>query len=614
MVPGFGRGAGYGLYRYRSADGINWRPQHGPLDIASDDTLYVHRDPDGTYVSHHKRSIPNYPGGHTPYDVDPAGSRSAFAATSADGAHWQPSALAMTPDRLDRQGDQIMELGRHPYHGGFVGITAVYHSRHQEMDLQVAASPDGSPLSWWRPARRPCLPLAPLGEYGGGLIWPTRTLVEDGDRWVLFHGATEGLHGDVYARDESVLLFHGAFCRASWRKGRMWAAVPAAGGAQEASLTTSPAGAVRGRQLIVNVVTRPGGQLRCELLRDGSPVPGYDRADCVPVSGDETCAPVRWRAGVRCPADGLALRLYLRAAHLYGFAWRKVAWSSVERTTCGGATVTTPVRPSRLLRVPRRLPSAKLELGLRDDVAPVPNSEAWPTLTAIMRANSDCDRCRSLPHRLMSTGPISRTREGARLPRLMSPASLMLVTSSLKSSSFISTPLDQPRQCSHLLWTRTVPITLGIEEQQIDRLLGFVPVIHQPQTTALSRRGQVPAAVSSALLFPPNHRSLIGTKQKTQLQGSVRVIRQQLGHLAGKHRSLDKPHNRGYAVGARPSSIPASAHTQAVDRSCPPPRPTRSPATKALTGMPAFGDETCAVARWRGPRVALVTVRAARVS
>ena len=103
----------------------------------------------------------------------------------------------------------------------------------------------------------------------------------------------------------------------------MWAAVPAAGGAQEASLTTRAAAEVRGRRLVVNVVTRPGGQLLCELLRDGSPVAGYGRADCVPVTGDETCAPVRWRAGVRCPADGLALRLHLRGAFLYGFAWQE---------------------------------------------------------------------------------------------------------------------------------------------------------------------------------------------------------------------------------------------------------------------------------------------------
>ena len=63
------------------------------------------------------------------------------------------------------------------------------------------------------------------------------------------------------------------------------------------------------------------------------------------------------------------------------------------------------------------------------------------TLTPIMRANSDCDRCRLCRTALISTGPISKTREGVLLPRLMSPASLVLVTNSLKSSSFTSTPL-----------------------------------------------------------------------------------------------------------------------------------------------------------------------------
>ena len=68
---------------------------------------------------------------------------------------------------------------------------------------------------------------------------------------------------------------------------------------------------------------RTGGRLLCELLRDGSPVAGYGRADCMPVSGDKTCALVCWRGGARCPAAGLALRLYLRGAYLYGFAWKE---------------------------------------------------------------------------------------------------------------------------------------------------------------------------------------------------------------------------------------------------------------------------------------------------
>ena len=228
----------------------------------------------------------------------------------------------MVPDWLDSQGDQIMEVGRQPYGDGFIGLTAVYHSRLQEMDLQFAASASGEPLSWWRPARRPCLPLAPLGDYGGGMLWPTRTLVEDGDDLVLFYGALEGLHGDTYSVDESCYLFHGAYCRASWRKGRMWAAVSAAGGGHEGVLTTKALADVRGRELVINAVTKPGGQVTCELLRDGRPLEGYRREDCTPFTGDHTCTVIRWAGGARCPAANVALRLTVRGASLYGYAWR----------------------------------------------------------------------------------------------------------------------------------------------------------------------------------------------------------------------------------------------------------------------------------------------------
>ena len=321
-VAGFGAAAGYGLYRYRSRDGIQWRPDHGPIGVSSGDTLQVHQDPDGSYVSHHKDSIPNYPGGWAPYDVDPRGCRASFQCRSTDGRVWTPSALNMVPDWLDSQGDQIMEVGRQPYGDGYIGLTAVYHSRLQEMDLQFGASASGEPLSWWRPARRPCLPLAPLGDYGGGMVWPTRTLVEDGDDLVLFYGALEGLHGDTYSVDETAYLFHGAFCRASWRKGRMWAAVSAAGGGHEGVLTTRPLADVRGRELVINAVTKPGGQVTCELLRDGRPLQGYRREDCTPLTGDHTCAVIKWAGGARCPAANVALRLTVRGAYLYGYAWR----------------------------------------------------------------------------------------------------------------------------------------------------------------------------------------------------------------------------------------------------------------------------------------------------
>ena len=53
-----------------------------------------------------------------------------------------------------------------------------------------------------RPDRRPNVPLQPLGEYGGGLIWPFRTLTQDRDdptQLHMYYSGTEGIHADIYS-------------------------------------------------------------------------------------------------------------------------------------------------------------------------------------------------------------------------------------------------------------------------------------------------------------------------------------------------------------------------------------------------------------------------------
>ena len=102
----------------------------------------------------------------------------------------------------------------------------------------------------------------------------------------------------------------------------MWAAMSAAGGGHEGVLTTKPLADVRGRELVINAVTKPGGQVTCELLSDGRPLEGYRREDCTPIAGDHTCAVIRWAGGARCPATNVALRLTVRGAYLNGYAWR----------------------------------------------------------------------------------------------------------------------------------------------------------------------------------------------------------------------------------------------------------------------------------------------------
>jgi len=311
----------YGLYRYRSRDGLHWRGVEGPIQFKSGDTLNVYRHADGGYVAHHKNTVPAFAGGFYPYDVAAGQCRFNLRKTSPDGTHWGESVPIMMPDYLDHQGDQIMEVGHYPWGDGLLGLTAVYHSASQRMDLQWAASVDG--INWWRPSRQPCLANGPLGDCGGGMIWPTRTLVEDGGRLHIYYGAHDGLHGDVYDMTESCLLFHGAFCHASWESGRLWAAVQAAGGrCMEGYLTCRPA-RQPGKRLILNARTRRDGAVRAELRTlDGTVLDGYGCEDCVPFTGDAKNAELRWRNKDTAPEGDLCLRLYIRDAFLYGFAWQ----------------------------------------------------------------------------------------------------------------------------------------------------------------------------------------------------------------------------------------------------------------------------------------------------
>ena len=309
----------YGLYRYRSADGIHWRPLDGPHDLQSGDTLYVHRDPEIGYVAHHKNSFPSGAGGFVPYDVDPGGCRTSLRKTSPDGTHWTDSRVILKPDWQDHQADQIMELGRYPYGGGFIGLLAVYHAMSQTMDLQLNASRDG--IEWWRVSRAPCLANKPLGDYGGGMYWPTRTLIEHEGRLVLYYGALDGLHGDIYSESSNCLHFHGAFCGASWEKGRMWAAVSSEGGMCPGRLTTA-ALHVAGKRLHLNAATLPRGVIRCELLDEHRQViPGYSKEDCIPFTGDAKRQPVGWRGHDTCEHATVHLRLCLTRGLLYGFEW-----------------------------------------------------------------------------------------------------------------------------------------------------------------------------------------------------------------------------------------------------------------------------------------------------
>ena len=324
----------YGLYRHFSGDGLHWTPVGEPLagdrntqEVLDDrpflasDGLYVFQLRDGTYVIHDKVEIPSLPGGYVTYDIGRGLCRTIARRESSDGWQWTHTyENILTPDWRDPQDTQFMELMMNEYNDGYIGVATVYHTIEHTIDLQLAGSRDGH--AWFRPARRPCLGLAPLGDVGGGMLWPMRGFVFDGEMAHLYYSGIRGLHGDTHRNEPNTGSFHGAFCRASWEIGRMWAAMHYAGTDERASLTTPPQDCY-GKRLVLNAATLDGGKVEAELVdAEGKPIEGYGWEDCRPFAGDEKCAALTWREHETVDVRRASLRIALTDARLYGFDWR----------------------------------------------------------------------------------------------------------------------------------------------------------------------------------------------------------------------------------------------------------------------------------------------------
>jgi len=353
-LPNGSEGSERGVYRYRSPDGVRWRVVAGPVlrndphdpfllaEGCTADNIWVHRETDGTYVGYHKAQLHSLPGGMVPYELSPGGCRIISRKTSMDGTCWSGPEPIFIPDWRDPPDTQFMEVAVTPMAGGLVGIVTVYHALQQTIDFQFAASRDGR--RWWRPDRRPIISPPALGDPGGGMMWGTHHMIEEGDDLHYYYGGLEGLHGDMFTtgqaedarskglsfKDMTTLhgelhnrapgeaIQHGNLCRATWNRGRLWGLVVLSGGNCEGEAVLA-APMKRGQVLEINARTWRDGEVLAELVNgDGESVPGFQRSDAAAVRGDSMRTTVTWRGETACPAEGLHVRLILRRACVYG--------------------------------------------------------------------------------------------------------------------------------------------------------------------------------------------------------------------------------------------------------------------------------------------------------
>jgi hypothetical protein len=339
---------GNGYYRYHSKDGTWWESTGQFVnDPMKGDLCFFYRDKAEGYVAYYRLGAPRQLTDHVPtYEDFPR--RSCFRAVSRDGFKWTKDPLMfLTADERDHRDTQYQECVPLGVPGGYIALVTMYLPLTQTLNLRLAASRDGR--RWWFPDRRPCLDNAPLGDYGGGMIWQSQNLIVADGRLYVYYGGTEGPHrqiSDTRAPSKDVgylekvidhgghfLPFNAALCRASWRLDRLYALAASAGG-PTLGVAVTKAQPLGRKKLTVNVVTRPAkkarqagldeGVLQVELLDEaGRPVPGFRRNDCEPLHGDHAALAVRWRGGDAAPAEARQARFYLKRAFLYGFVFRE---------------------------------------------------------------------------------------------------------------------------------------------------------------------------------------------------------------------------------------------------------------------------------------------------
>ena len=322
QMLGCGKVAGRGYYAAHSPDGLHWELYPKNPVLPSSDTCTLALNPTtGEYLAFHKRT-PEHRGKRR---------RLVYLATSRDVQHWSEPTLVMAPDEIDDAQVQA-EGGRYaqfynmsvfPYGGQFLGL--VTHFRYTgppkergplqsgddgPVDVQLVHSRDGR--RWHRcEDRSPVIPTGPHAYDAGCVLGVINGPVVVGDELWLYYTAITTTHGGYVPKKKITIAL------AKWRLDGL---VSLDAGAEGGVVETVPLRCPSGR-LVVNA-DASGGELRVGVLdEEGSPLPGFAEADCVPLGADAVRHTVRWKQHDRLPVDRpLRLRFRLKNARLFSFA------------------------------------------------------------------------------------------------------------------------------------------------------------------------------------------------------------------------------------------------------------------------------------------------------
>lgn len=231
---------------------------------------------------------------------------------SRDFMTWTRPQLLLTSDEFDPPWVEFHHAPVFYYNDCYFALLQILNraERGGIMDCELALSRDG--LQWQRPFRQPFFLPRSTGQHfdSGSILTNGTPVILDDEMRFYYGGYSEGATGaDDYSLTTGIGL-------ATLPRDRLVALCPQQ---QSGQVTLKPIDLAACHALTLNA-NAAQGVIRVELLDgEGRRLPGFTRADALPITGDQLRHPVAWLAATlaHLPVTQVMVRIYLENAELF---------------------------------------------------------------------------------------------------------------------------------------------------------------------------------------------------------------------------------------------------------------------------------------------------------
>lgn len=296
------------FYGYYSRDGLATTPYAGnPLFDSGSDVAHFYWDPHTS----------QYRGAFKSSEIILGVKRRVVRfIDSTDFTHWNQAPDFLAPDIVDDvlfpgyfpalYGLPVTPLGEQ-----YIGLLWLIKARDQaglrgQVLVQLVSSHDG--LHWTREeGNRPAiLDVGPSGAWDSGQVYTALKPVKvDNKLWLYYSGCNREHGSSLQDTTCSIGLSRIGFNRL--------ASLTGSGVVITEPLTPN------GSRLHLNYDGSKGA-VRVELMVDGVTIPGYEAANCLPLTSDSQDQVVSWASGSTLPPGPFQIKFLLDASALYAFA------------------------------------------------------------------------------------------------------------------------------------------------------------------------------------------------------------------------------------------------------------------------------------------------------